>query len=226
MTLKNIFFDFDGTLANSELGIRKSVDFALQEVGLSKLQTRDQYKAFIGPPFLSGLDKFYPSIPTDIRISADLLYHDFYFNHEIYELEFYPKILEEIQKLRIHHYDLYIASAKANNALNKILEHFNLAEYFIAIFGNDYPKRRLATKADIIREAISEMHLNAHECLMVGDRLSDIEGGKKNSVFTMAVTYGFGSIDELKNSQADVCVRNPNNIYEEITSFNCLLRGN
>jgi phosphoglycolate phosphatase len=44
---------------------------------------------------------------------------------------------------------------------------------------------------------------------MIGDRKHDIIGGKKYGLFTIGVTWGYGSREELENSGADIVVDSP-----------------
>ncbi len=39
---------------------------------------------------------------------------------------------------------------------------------------------------------------------MVGDRSHDIIGGKVNGIITAAVTYGYGSREEIASSEPDI----------------------
>ena len=42
--------------------------------------------------------------------------------------------------------------------------------------------------------------------VMVGDRMHDIIGAKKNSIECIGVTFGYGSVEELENANADIIV--------------------
>ncbi len=43
--------------------------------------------------------------------------------------------------------------------------------------------------------------LNKNESIMVGDRYHDIKGAKLNGIDSIAVTYGYGSLDELNKEE-------------------------
>jgi len=51
---------------------------------------------------------------------------------------------------------------------------------------------------------------------MIGDRYIDMQAGAKNHIFTIGVSWGFGSENELINSGADIIIDQPS----EIISFN------
>jgi phosphoglycolate phosphatase len=51
---------------------------------------------------------------------------------------------------------------------------------------------------------------------MVGDRKFDIEGAKQAGVFSVGVSYGFGTLDELESMGADCICDTPKQISELI----------
>jgi phosphoglycolate phosphatase len=49
---------------------------------------------------------------------------------------------------------------------------------------------------------------------MIGDTVYDIQGGKENKLSTVAVGYGFGKEDELKEASPDYFVETVEELYE------------
>ena len=47
------------------------------------------------------------------------------------------------------------------------------------------------------------MKMPAEQCVMIGDRIFDIEGGKQNHTMTIGVTFGFAEEKEVISSGAD-----------------------
>ena len=54
---KAIFFDLDGTLTESGEGITKSVQYALEKLGVSAPEL-EPLKVFVGPPLLEQFMKY------------------------------------------------------------------------------------------------------------------------------------------------------------------------
>ncbi len=71
---------------------------------------------------------------------------------------------------------------------------------------------RLTDKAELIAHIIDQEGLDTTETLMVGDRVFDIEGGKKNKLVTAAVAYGYGT-------QEEIAAANPDVVFETITDL-------
>jgi phosphoglycolate phosphatase len=47
---------------------------------------------------------------------------------------------------------------------------------------------------------------------MIGDREHDVVGAKTNCIFSIGVTYGYGSREELANAGADAICDSPEEI--------------
>ena len=61
---KDLFFDFDGTLADSSEGIYESFKNSCFEINLEPVSI-NKFKKFIGPPISQILRKIYPNLSTN-----------------------------------------------------------------------------------------------------------------------------------------------------------------
>src|SRR5690606_40798267 len=66
-------------------------------------------------------------------------------------------------------YCLFVATAKPTVYAQQILEHFELAEYFIEIYGSELNGDR-TDKAELIQYILEQQQLQANQCMMVGDQ--------------------------------------------------------
>jgi phosphoglycolate phosphatase len=53
---------------------------------------------------------------------------------------------------------------------------------------------------------------------MIGDRKFDIISAKNNSMYSIAVTYGYETIEEINNSRPDFIINNCNELIDFIRS--------
>ena len=60
---RNLFFDFDGTLADSSEGIYESFKNSCFELNLEPISIFE-FKKFIGPPISKILNKIYPKLSS------------------------------------------------------------------------------------------------------------------------------------------------------------------
>ena len=82
------------------------------------------------------------------------------------------------------------------------MDHFNLSRYFEVIAGTDLNGPKV-TKSQVIEEALERMSLSDHrdQVIMVGDREHDILGARRCGIQCVAVSYGYGSREELEKAQ-------------------------
>ncbi len=84
---------------------------------------------------------------------------------------------------------------------SEILEHFGLADRFVAIFGSELDGR-LCDKSELIEHVLQVAALDPTESVMIGDREHDMFGAVRNHVYPAGVLWGYGSHDELRNAGA------------------------
>ena len=186
---KAIFFDLDGTLTESGEGITKSVQYALEKLGVSAPEL-EPLKVFVGPPLLEQFMKYAG------------YYRERYSEKGMYENTVYPGVENTLAELKRRGYRLAVASAKPTFYVTQIMDHFNLSRYFEVIAGTDLNGPKV-TKSQVIEEALERMSLSDHrdQVIMVGDREHDILGARRCGIQCVAVSYGYGSIEELEKAQ-------------------------
>ncbi|MDE6412911.1 MAG: HAD-IA family hydrolase, partial [Eubacterium sp.] len=85
---------------------------------------------------------------------------------------------------------------------DRIMEHFDLAEYFEFIAGSNMDGTR-SKKAEVIEYALQQCNIaDKSKAVMVGDRMHDIIGAKAVGIDSIGVEYGYGDYEELHNAGA------------------------
>lgn len=198
MNYKIILFDLDGTLINPKAGITKALQKALNEFGIS--ERRETLTQFIGPPLDTSLSKYYGLTKKQAK-EAVQLYREFFVPHGMFESTVYEGITELLQSLKKANKKLYIVSSKPTDEAKKIALHHNLHHYFEAIVGCKIDLSN-SEKAELIGEALDYYPKETKKSfVMVGDRKYDILGTKPHSIDSIGVTYGFGTLAELKRAK-------------------------
>ena len=72
-------------------------------------------------------------------------------------------------------------------------QDLGIAKYFKGIYGSSSDRIH---KADVIRYALSINDLPKEETVIIGDTKFDLIGGQAVGIKTMAVTWGFGDLEE------------------------------
>ena len=208
-----IIFDLDGTLSDSGEGITKSAQYALSKFGINK--EPDDLKHFVGPPLKEEFKNAYNFSDEDAAKAVEY-YRERYSTTGIFENRPYPWVEKMLQELRRKKYLLAVASSKPEYYVKQILDYFNLTEYFDEIVGSEMNGAR-TNKTEVIEETLKRLGLDHHreQVIMVGDKEHDVFGARRAGLECIAVSYGYGTEEELKNAHPFKIV----NSAEEILDF-------
>ena len=97
-----------------------------------------------------------------------------------------------------------------------IAENLGVKKYFDYIIGPSLSNTE-EEKDSLVRRALSLM--NTKNAVMIGDRKFDIEGAKMNNISSVAVMYGFGTPEELKNANADFYAETVKDLHNLLLSI-------
>ncbi|MDY6065846.1 MAG: HAD-IA family hydrolase [Finegoldia sp.] len=198
--IRNIIFDLDGTITDSQKGIVNGVKHTVSEMNL-ELDPK-LYTEFIGPPLEESFSKF-TNLEGDAVTDAVATFRSYYLEKGWLEMNLYDGIEDTLRNLKQEGYDLYIATSKLYSSAKRILGRYELLDYFTYIAGATYDSSRVI-KADVIAYLLEREGLDTEESIMVGDRANDIEGALENSLKAVGVSYGYGHDEEFKNAIAVV----------------------
>lgn len=199
----HVLLDLDGTLSDSEPGIRRSLQWACEQEGFD-IPTDAEIRRVIGPPFEIGLPMI--GIPDDALERVIDTYRQRYATIGAYENTVYAGIEDLLDQLLAMGYVLAVATAKPEATAHPILDHFGLSERFTVRAGASLDGSR-RTKAEVIDHALRELGISADpnlgdHVIMVGDRDHDVDGARAHGIPCIGVTWGYGSPDELLSAGA------------------------
>lgn len=197
---KAILFDLDGTLTESGEGITKCVQYALEKLGKPESDLK-KLEVFIGPPLMEQFMK-YAGLDEETARRAVEYYRERYSTIGIFENRPYPGVEEMLQELKRKKYLLAVASSKPEYFVKQILDYFHLTEYFDEIVGSELNGSR-TNKTEVIEETLRRLGLDKHreQVIMVGDKEHDVLGARAAGLECVAVSYGYGTEEELTAAQ-------------------------
>lgn len=202
-----LLFDLDGTLTDPKIGITTCVQYALKSFGIDEPDL-DKLEPFIGPPLRESFMNFYGLTAWQAE-DAVAKYRERFADTGIFENEVYagvPRMLKILQEKGIH---LAVASSKPKVYVDKILEHFDIAKYFEVVVGSELDGTR-ENKDEVVLEALRQLFgdkpMEPDKVYMIGDRKFDVEGARALHIESVGVSYGYGSLEELKEAKADYIV--------------------
>ena len=190
----HILFDLDGTLTDPGLGITNSVMHALEHFGIRTEDRSTLYK-YIGPPLFDSFREFHGFSDDDARIAIDV-YREYFSVTGLFENELIPGIPALLQRLKSAGRTLLVATSKPEDFSVRILEHFDLLQYFDFVAGACMDETR-TQKWEVIQWALEHCGCGKDRILMIGDRHHDAEGAARCGLPCLGVLYGYGSREEL-----------------------------
>lgn len=213
MSFECIIFDLDGTLTEPEEGITRSIEYALNKMGI-KVPDRKTLTKYIGPPLLPVFQEDYGMTEEESRQALEF-YRERFLDKGMYENRVYDGIEELLSCLKENGKKIMLATTKPYPQAVGILEYFGLMKYFDVVSGADM-NENLVEKPDVMRLAISKCpEANQTNTVMVGDRKYDILGAKVHKIPSIGVLYGYGDYEELYKAGATCFAKN----VEELTKL-------
>ncbi|WP_431236474.1 HAD-IA family hydrolase [Mycolicibacterium aichiense] len=185
-----VIFDLDGTLTDSAEGIVASFRHALAAVG-AEAPGGDLTGRIVGPPMhqtLGGLGLGERADEAIAAYRADYTSRGWAMNSLFDGI---PQLLADLQAAGVR---LAVATSKAEPTAQRILEHFELADYFDVIAGASVDGAR-SSKADVLAHALGQLQPLPERVIMVGDRAHDVEGAAEHGIDTVVVGWGYGAED-------------------------------
>jgi phosphoglycolate phosphatase len=215
MTVSSVFFDLDGTLTDPLEGITRSIQHAL--VGMQiPCPPLTELACTIGPPLRSTFADLMGVEMGDVRVEqAVQIYRDRFASVGLYENSVYAGVPEMLQRLSTASLPLYLATSKPRVYAERILEHFDLAAYFLRIYGSELDGRH-DDKSELLAFLLEEEGIAAERAVMVGDRKQDILAAQINGVRSLGVTYGYGTTRELCDAGAGLLCHTPEQVVDSI----------
>jgi len=200
--IKHICFDLDGTLINSAGTIYKSTLKTFDDLNIAYQLSENEFNKMIGMHFVDIFQYFKIDVPDfEIFISH---YKKVYFDF-IDESVFYFGVEEILEFLKSSSLKISLLTTKAQDQTERILEHFNITKNFDFIMGrtNGIPHKPDPTPFFMI---CNDLKVNPENSLMIGDTELDILCGKNANAKTAAVTYGYRTIERLKEFSPDYLI--------------------
>jgi len=203
-----LFFDMDGTLINSEIGITRCVAHALTQMGL-EVPSEAELRRWIGPSLRTS---FAPLLRDDAKVEEAVLhYRDRFEALGWAEHEVYDGIAETVEALHAAGHRLAVVTAKNEPHARKIAAHLPFGHRFVDIVGATVDGSR-SDKPELIAEALRRFDAPAEECWMIGDRRMDIEGALHHGMRHVGVLWGFGGEAELRAAGARQLATRPDEL--------------
>ncbi|MBP7211804.1 HAD family hydrolase [bacterium] len=202
--IKNVMFDLDGTLINSEKDVSRIL---IQMVNKNGGNLSADTKIKLGPPLIDMIKISAPDLTEEQAYNAWREYGDVYKNDDLPETKPYDGIIELLKQLKALKINVFIVTYKPKDLAVDILDRFFKGLYLDILTPTEIENfSQGKTKTDMLKLLFDRYNLKAEESLMVGDAGTDISGGQNAGTYAIGVLYGHGEAEEL--SKADFKAKN------------------
>lgn len=207
-----VFFDLDGTLADTDGDIRRAWKATLSDLGLDCPLFDAKFVA--GPPIdemtrLLFPDRFTPALADAIRVG----FADHYDRDGFPLTREYPGVLDVVRRLKADGRTLAIVTNKRFVGATAMARHFGWETIFDGIYAGDMtlPKVR---KPELLCRVLTTYAADPADCVLVGDTGNDFEAAAANGVRSIGVAWGYGRPEEL--AQADAICRSSSELEHAV----------
>ena len=209
-----IFFDFDGTIADTDPDIRAAWLAAIADLGLTCECFDRTFR--VGPSLPETARMLFPDADDRVREKVQTRYKNFYDDADSYSARAYPGVLETINALHEQKVKIFVVTNKRLKPTVKLLAKYRLLECCAGVFTPDIisPDKPL-TKPEMVNLAMRVSGIaDPRNILMTGDTEIDVNAGKTNGTATCAVTWGYASREKLLLAQPDHLIDTPDELLK------------
>ena len=216
-----VFFDLDGTVADTLADLANAVNFALGESGISPYPVED-YRYFVG----NGVDNLIKTTLSE-RYSPELaektkrLFRDYYADHCLDCTKAYPGMGDLLQRLCEEGVTTAVISNKPDRFVPEILNTLYPDHHFALMWGQQEGVPRKPAP-DALFKAMELLNVSPDDVLYVGDSNVDVRFAHAAGVKVCGVEWGFRTKEELLSEGADYIAKDAEELYRVIK--NVILR--
>lgn len=202
---KMIFFDFDGTIADSFREMMEIFNEVADDYGYDKIAKKDlvllRKLSSYGIIEKFAIPKW--KLPLIIRAAKKI------FNKRMLTIDMVDGMKEMLEELSKKNYFLGILTSNSEKNVREFLKRQQL-EVFDLIFSES----SLFGKDKALKKIMKQRGFDQKEMVYVGDETRDIEAAKKSGVMSVAVCWGFNSEFILREHTPDYVVRKPKSLLK------------
>ena len=200
----SIVWDFDGVVADTGKDIAKAANWTLQQLGLPE-QPNATLVRYIGGGAGPLVRKMLGERADELYDRALPLMKERYGQYFFVETDLYPGIREVLEFYARAGKSMGIATNKVETVLRTILRGLELEPFFEVLIGPESVTRR-KPDPEVVLKVLETLGTAPKRAVMIGDTAADIGAGKAAGTWTVGVTYGYGSREEVEGAGPDVVI--------------------
>lgn len=212
---KYVFFDLDGTVADTLEDLANAVNFALEKNGFSTYPV-DDYRYFVG----NGVDNLIKNVLAEhdtetLATETKQLFRDYYADHCLDCTKRFKGMSELLCRLAEEGIVTAVISNKPDRFVPRIVGTLYPEHHFALTWGQQEGIPRKPAP-DALYKAMELLGAEKDQVLYVGDSNVDVRFAHAAGVRVCGVEWGFRGRKELIEAGADSIVSTPKELYRVI----------
>lgn len=214
-----LFFDLDGTIADSGPQIRAALNEVFAGLGVAPL-TDVELHATIGPPMQTSIPPLLVARGLDPQTAPTVIkdYRRLYGEKHLPHTPLNEGMAEALETLA-GDWTMAVVTSKPEVQAVVAVAAAKVDHHFVTVVGPEadkpVPKSVLLIRA--IETVGREQHVDPASCWMIGDRHHDIDAATAVGTKGLGVLWGYGSAEELTEAGAHALADDPRHMVEIIT---------
>ncbi len=196
-----LLFDLDGTLMDTVGAIVESMNAAFTEFDVKPL-TLEEIRPMIGMPVARQMDQLRGMQGPVVDQITDR-YYQFFMEHVENGLPLFPGVTETIPTLGRA---MSTMTTRRLYGARRMLEVAGIDSFFKAVVGGDEVARP-KPYPDLPLYSAKALGVAPEACVVVGDAPVDILAGRAARMWTVAATYGYGSLSAIREAKPHAEIR-------------------
>jgi phosphoglycolate phosphatase len=189
-----LFFDLDGTLADSLPGLQASISDALQSGG-RRLRVED-LRPYIGP----GVRTILKNLESDLtEAELDGMERSFrasYDTEGVRNTVLFDGVKSTLEALKASGVELFVVTNKPKLATANLMEQRGLAGLFRETLSRNSREPVYASKGEMLRDLVARHGVDVTRAMMVGDTAEDYEAATDAGMRFAFAEYGYGAVGD------------------------------
>jgi len=201
--IRNIIFDWSGTLVDDLPAVLKASNFVLAQAGKPAMSL-EQFRAEFSLPFKKFYDRHTPEVPLE---KLEIWFHAEFKRAQTSVIEL-PHAREFLEFCRQHKIRTFLLSSVHDDHFKIQCEVTGFGEFLERPYVGVWDKR------EKIHGILAENNLLPDETVFIGDMEHDIETARYGGVHSCAVLTGYNTLLQLRNARPDLIVEHLSELRE------------
>ena len=187
-----LFFDLDGTLADSLPGLEASIVEALESGG-RRLRV-ESVRPYIGPGIRTILKNLEGDLTEAQLDDMERCFRGSYDINGVRNTEMYEGVKQTLEVLKANGAELFVVTNKPKIATANLMAQHGMTGLFTEVLSRNSRDPAYASKGEMLRELVERHGVDSEQAWMVGDTAEDYHAAMDAEMHFAFVEYGYGDV--------------------------------